>query len=217
VTEPTPPNPLVVDVDDVARQLKLDTPVDSDTAETLRQAILDAQADVEAYLNRPIVPVLQTARNLWPSITGWQIDDDVISIVSATPETYPDGGTATGLFTVTYYAGLDARNDPTLRPIVRYVTAAAKNDAAVVDIWREQVRPRGAMTSISTDGQSASFAAPTLGGGGEAGSGSPGALPKIDALYPWKRGAVFQRRTPGSGLGWAYSDIQYRGGGQWWA
>lgn len=200
MTVPTPPPPtLVIDVDFLARRLKFDTPVDSDTAETLRQAILDAQADVTSYLGRPIVPTTKVLRGLWPYGTTWTdvIDDpDLITVVSATPEVYIDTGQPSGTFTVTYTAGLDAANDPDLAPIRRYIEAAARNDAAVLDLWREQVQPRGVMTSVSTDGQSASFAAPTQGGGGTPGSNHPGALPTLESLYPWKRGAVFQRRDP---------------------
>jgi hypothetical protein len=193
VTDPT----LVVDVDSLARRLGFDTPVDSETAETLRQAILDAQADVVSYLGRPIVPTQVTARGLWAWGTNWAdaIDDsDFIEIVSVTPEVYIDTGQPSGTFTVVYLAGLDAVNDPALEPIRRYVAAAARNDAAVIDIWRERVQPRGAMTSVSTDGQSASFAAATQGGGGSPGSNAPGALPKLESLFAWKRGGVFQRR-----------------------
>lgn len=197
----TDPNPLVVDPDDLAKRLGFDTPVDSETSETLRQAILDAQADVESYLGRPIVPTTKTATGLWPVITSsWAdvIDDpDFISVVSTTPEVWIDTGQPTGTYTVTYLAGLDARNDPELAPIRRYVAAAARNDQVVMALWIETVKPRGVMTSVSTDGQSASFAAPSQGGGGVPGSNRPGALPTLESLYPWKRAAVFQRRYYG--------------------
>lgn len=193
---PPTPDPLVVDVDVIASQLGLDMPVDDDTAETLRQAILDAQADVEGYLGRPIVPTVRSATGLWPWPDGWELpDDDVLSVISATPEVTVDTGQPTGTYTVTYYSGLDVRNDPTLRPIVRYVVAAAKNSPAVVDVWREYVQPRGVMTSVSTDGQSATFAAASLGGGGAAGSRAPGALPDLDSLARWRRLSVYQRPT----------------------
>lgn len=212
MTEPTPGeiNPLVVDVDEIARRLGLDLPVDSDTADTLRASIIDAQADVEGYLGRPIVPVTRVAHGLRPSLWGepWsrQIDDDVTTIVSATPEVYSDGQ-PTGTFAVTYLAGLDARNDPALSPIRRYVTAAARNDPAVLDMTAQN-RPRGVLTSVSTDGQTASYSAPWHGQGTVPGSGAPGAMPTLASLYPWKRASVFQRRGIGFQPGWSYADFE---------
>lgn len=213
MTDTTPPeiNPLVIDVDYLARRLGLDSPVDSATADILREAILDAQADVEGYLNRPIVPQVRTLEHQHPYVitgggwlggwieydalsTRWRQDHDVLSVLSVTPEVRPDDGFPTGLLTISYLAGLDARNDPELRPILRYVTAAARNDPAVLDVWSAVTKPRGQLTSVSTDGQTASFSSPWHGQGTTPGSGAPGALPLISSLFPWKRQPVYQRR-----------------------
>lgn len=211
MSDPTLPNPLVVDVDEVAKRCGLDLPIDSGTSDTIRYAILDAQADVVSYLNRPIVPEVRTARGVWPARfggyfgpfedgrrlhDGWAIDDDdCTSVISATPEVDPVTGRDRGTFTLTYWAGLDARNDPTLSPIVRFVAAAAMNTPMVLDLW-VSLRPRGQLISVSTDGQTATYNRAWHGEGTMPGSGAPGVLPTITSLYPWKKAPVFQRRTP---------------------
>lgn len=199
MSEPTAPlASLVVPVERVARRLKLTPPLEPDMQALIEDAIRDAQADVEGYLGRPIVPVTVVERGLWPWSSGWSLaEDDVITVVSAVPEAYGDGQ-LTGTFTVTYTAGLDARTDPRLEPIRRFVIAHAVNSPALVEVWEHQQRDagvRGQVKSVSTEGQSISYAALSQGGGGAAGSGAPGALPSLVSLNPWRRAAVFQRRT----------------------
>jgi hypothetical protein len=178
-------------------RLGLDTPVDSDTAETLRQAILDAQADAEGYLGRPIVPTTRTARGLWPGVgTSWtdQIDDDVIS---------GRLGHARGLH----------RQRAADRHLHRHLPGRARRPQRPGAAPDRPVRRRGGAERTGRAGHlaragaaarrddervhgrpDATFAAPSRGGGGEPGSNRPGALPTLESLYPWKRGSVFQRR-----------------------
>lgn len=154
------------------------------------EAIRDAQDDVVAYLGVPITPTVRVAHGCYPYVNGWSLPDGdlLIDVVSVTPETYPEDSTqVTGLFTVTYRTGLDAANDPELRPIVRYVRAHALNSPEFTRLWKTATGAQGEIRNVSAEGQSISFTAATLGGGGgKAGSGEPGALPSLASLDRWR-------------------------------
>ena len=172
-------------------------------------AILDAQADVEAHLNRPVMPVEYVEAHRYDTGNGWSLtplDTPVRSIVSAVPETIGDPPVPTGYFTVTYTAGLDCR-DPDKRPILRYITAHAMNAPEVVRLWEQHSSQDRSVTGVSVEGQGISYAPATLGGGGAAGSGAPGALPTLSSLDKWRRVSVFVRRTPHAGdEAWPYNN-----------
>lgn len=196
MSEPEPEaTPLVVSVASIARRLRLDVPLDPDDEAVLEDAIRDATADVEAYLGRSLTPVEVVETGHWPWWEGWRLrGDDFIEIVSAVPETYTDGSVV-GTYTITYMAGLDARTAPALEPIRRYIRAAVMNAPDVLRLWQATTGARGNVTSLSTDGQAVTFAAATHGGGGAAGTGSPGALPDRSSLWPWRKQTVYQRPT----------------------
>lgn len=207
------PPPLVVTVAELARRLEVT--LDDTTRPVLEDAIRDTQDDVEAYLGRVITPAQFVEEHLYPWPGGWDLEHHpVVDVLSAVEET-DDDGNPTGLFTVTYLAGLDARADRELRPILRYVRAHAMSLPPVVRLWRA-TNPDDArtVTSLSVEGQSVSYANTTPTGGGQPGpgSGAPGAAPTLTSLDRWRVAGrrVFQRRTPPRGP-WPYTgDREWR-------
>lgn len=183
-------------VADLARRLGLTNPSE-EQLERVADALTDAEDDVVGYLGRPIRPEQRTAYRVWPdplSELGWGVveSDPIRRLVSIVAETVTDGGQTitTGTFTVTYEVGLDYLNDPALRPIARYVRAAAMNDPTLLQFLSRSVGLRGPVqsVSVSTEGQSknVSYAQPGYGGGGQAGADSPGALPSRTTLDRWR-------------------------------
>lgn len=191
MTEPTP-HPLL---DEVARRLGIDTP-DVAMQARIGDALVDAEDDVVGYLGRAIRPQQRTAVGRWPSAWGWGLpqDEPVLRVLSATPETFTDpysgAVTTTGTFTVVYEVGLDYLTDPELGPIRRYVRAAALNNPELLLHVSRSTSLRGQVqsVSVSTEGQSknVSYAPLGYGGGGQAGSDSPGALPSLKSLDTWR-------------------------------
>lgn len=192
---------LVVSPEALASRIRMTLPLNEDTREVIEDSIRDAQADVEAYLGQPIVPTTFVQTHCWPYVDGWHltVHDDAffIDVVSSAPEYDPaDGTTPTGYFTVTFTAGLDVKNDRTLRPILRFVLAAAANSEDVTLLWRTATGAKGAVKSVSAEGQSVSFdpayplgAPPPAGRGGgakPAESRQPGELPTLGSLDRWR-------------------------------
>lgn len=183
-----------IDAHAIARSLGLQAP-DEATLERLDEALADAEADVVGYLGRPIRPQQYVAYHQWPNpVDGWDLPETpVLSIVSEVAEVDPVDAYATGLFTVTYTAGLDYENDPELSPIRRYVKAAVRNDPSLFAYLINTGAVQGAVksSSVSTEGQSKSVTYQTageqMGGGGQAGSDSPGALPSKSSMDKWRR------------------------------
>jgi hypothetical protein len=179
-----------LDATELARRLGYPDP-DEGLLTAVTEAIEDAESDVEAYLGRPIRPVELTATGRWPGWDGWDLPDDqpIRRIISTTPEAWPDG-TLTGQFTVVYEVGLDYLNDDELRPIRRYVRAAAQNDPTLLAYLANTKGGHGAIKSmsVSTEGQSKNitYADVSYGGGGQAGADSPGALPSKKSMDRWR-------------------------------
>lgn len=191
---------LVVSPEELADEIEMPLPLDARKRRILTKAILAAQSDVVAYLGRPVMPRQYTETGVWPWGDEWQLtahgDDPVVRIVSTTPETDPVLG-ALDTFTVIYLAGINARDNEEYEPIRRFIMAHAANSNSVVRLWREVVNPAKVIKSSSTSGQSVSYEIPTLGGGGAAGSGAPGALPTLKSLDTWRVAGrrVHQGRT----------------------
>lgn len=205
---PDDPAGLVISTAELARRAGMTVTVDNH--QTFVDAILDAQADVVGYLHRAIMPADYTETGLFPIEDGWPLtplDDPVHEVTEVIAETVPGGTEPTGYFTVKYRAGLDASSDPELAPIRRYVRVHALNQPEVVRLWTETTKTKGAVTSVSAEGQSIGYAPATLGGGGQAGSGAPGALPLLDSLFYWKRQPVFQRPTVNYPGEWPYRSL----------
>lgn len=190
--------PLVVPIEDLAGRIGVTA--DAANSALLTDAILDAQSDVEAYLGRAISPVTLIQAGCYPYADGWRLDsgdEDVLTVLAADAEVDVDTGAPTGLFTVTFTVGLDVVNDPTLRPIRRYVLAHAMNSPEVLRYWKSATKARGDVKTVSAEGQSITWSDATLGGGGDAGSGKPGALPTLASLDRWRLAGrrVYQGRT----------------------
>lgn len=179
---------LVVSPEALAVSIQLPLPLTDSQREILTQAIKDAQSDVQGYLHRDaLTPIEVVEKGLWAVGDEWNLttNDEVIRIVSTEAE-YDVDMTALGTFTVTYLAGIDARTGAVYEPIRRYVRAHAANSPDVTRLWRVVANPTKTIKSSSTEGQSVSYDVPTLGGGGAAGSGAPGALPVLSSLDRWK-------------------------------
>lgn len=187
---------LVVSPETLAKKAKIPLPLSEEDREQIIECIRDAQADVAGYLGRAIMPTTYTETGRSDFGGQWDLtplDDPIIDVVSAVPE--ESEGQPTGWFTITYIAGLNAKDDPALRPILRYVTAHAMNSPEFVLLWKTATSAKGDIKSTTTEGQSISYDKATLGGGGAAGSGAPGALPALASLDFWRRRSVFQRKT----------------------
>jgi hypothetical protein len=104
---------LVISPEALAFRAGIPLPLSPDDRDTLIEAIEDAQADVVAYLGRPILPTTYTATGLSPVGDEWNLTlgDPIIEVCTVTAET-DDGGQATGYFTVTYRAGSTQRATP---------------------------------------------------------------------------------------------------------
>jgi hypothetical protein len=184
---------LCVDPTDVARKVGLDFDSLTDDQQWLiGDAIRDAQSDVEAYLGRAIMPTEYRAEGAVQNpITGkWDLPEQpVITVDTVTAETDTEGR-PTGRYTVDYTAGLNARTNQALRPIRRYVAAAACLDPTVTRL-SDKMRP---VTGVNVDGQGITF-----GTGGQAtktGVAKPGDLPDMSSMDRWrvKGRRVFQRQ-----------------------
>lgn len=190
---------LLVSPESIAVKAGMTLPLTEAQREIFTDAILDAQSDVRAYLGVAILPTTFTESGRHDDGTGkWNLDEDnipLIEVLDVTPET--TGGLLTGKFTITYRAGLDAKNDPELYAIVRYVKAAALNSPEVTRLWKIATKTKGDVKSVTTEGQSISYDKATLGGGGVAGSGAPGSLPTLASLDKWRVAGrqAYQRPT----------------------
>lgn len=155
--------PLIVTLADLAGRLGWNPP-SAEQRRALTDALEDAHDDVEAYLGQPITPTQTTETGRFPYVGGWELSREPLRVLSATPERGP-GGELTGLFTVTYTWGLDAGNDPELRPIRRYIIAQAMQHPRIVTLWQEgQGDAARRVRSVSAEGQSVSFDYLTPGG-----------------------------------------------------
>jgi hypothetical protein len=190
---------LAVTAADLADYLRITDP-DAEQVAVLENALADAQSQVQGYLGWPIPPAQVTETGCWPWPGGWVLSHGRIQgVVSTVAETYPDGTTPTGYFTVTYTYGLDVAADPELEPIWRFILRSAA-DSPLIQRLRQVAAggAAGAVKSASTDGQSVTFESTSFsGGGGAPGSGAPGAAPTLGSLGRWRNRspAVYQRRV----------------------
>lgn len=151
---------MAADPEDLAVALGISLPITGTQRDTLAVVLADAQADVEGYLGRPIVPTLITERRCWPAVGGWRLaEQPVVSIVAELEEI--EAGIPSGYWTVHYWAGLDTRGDPRLRPVRRVLLAHAATQPAADALWRTVGGGAGAggkrIKSVSAEGQSVSY------------------------------------------------------------
>jgi hypothetical protein len=204
---------LVVSPEYVAKRAKIPLPLSEEDREQIIDCIRDAQSDVVSHLGRQIMPTVFSETGRYDVGGQWNLvglDDPLIEITSVTAETAD--GQPTGAFTITYIAGINAKDDPALHPIRRYVTAHAMNSPEFTLLWKASTKAKGDIKSVTTEGQSISYDKATLGGGGNAGSGAPGALPTLSSLDFWRLAGrrAFQRPTPDREP-WPYTGYSRRG------
>lgn len=211
---------LIVPAEDVARRLGLKQPLAEDDRWVIEQAIGDAQDDVAAYLGRGLLPQQYTDHHRIPHLHGWELENDpLISVDSFTEETDVDGD-PTGRYTVVYTAGLDAANNPELRPIRRYVAVHAFFSPDVQTMFRRVAPDRARLLQqVNVEGQSVTYV-DTYAAPGAPGSGGPGSLPTLESLDRWRLAGrrVVQHRTPyGQTQPWPYDfPGERRPPFEWW-
>ena len=177
-------NTLVVQPTDLASKVGVTNPSQVQL-EAIAEAILDAQADVEGFLNRDgLVPTVVTLTGLTPllgvdlgSYKAWresyQFDDDV-EVVSYTPVVGE-----VDVYDVEFKVGFDG---PNKRPVVRYVRAHALRGLREDEAYGFPLRR--IVNNMSADGQSVGFEPrPTA-------EGAPGALPTLKSLRQFKRMSI---------------------------
>lgn len=183
----------MVPVEEVARRVRLD-PADDTVREVITTAILDAQAAVTAYLGQPITPQTYTDENRAPVPGQWHLRHrPVLEVLAVVAET-DAAGEPTGLYSVTYRAGLDAETDPALDPIRRYVAQHASLDENVLRLVRKTDPGWDRRTSsVTVEGQSVSYETIRPGDTGAASapkpavaSVAPGAPMTLQMLDYWR-------------------------------
>jgi hypothetical protein len=207
---------LVVQPEQIARRLGLPQPLDERDRWLIEQAITDAQADLEAYLGRPITAQTYTETGMLPVngqyvLTYWP----VIAITSTTAETDSDTGAPTGLYTVVYTAGLDGVTDPELEPLRRFVRTHTLYSETVQGVLR-RLMPESArkVASLGVEGQNVTYADVYTVAGNATELGLPGALPTFKSCDRWRLAGrrVVQPLTRAA-ESWPY-ETTYNSG--WW-
>ncbi|MFE2723904.1 hypothetical protein [Kitasatospora sp. NPDC059327] len=185
---------LVTSPEAVADHAGIPLPLTEAQRDGLRTAIEDAQADVEAYLSRPLVPRLAMLNSVRPApgmdLGSWQAwahcgpdDDFTVDGWTARPD---------GTYDVRLRVGLDGAAE---RPIRRYVTAHAAETIRNTPASGSGASGRR-VSSLSAEGQSISYeAAPS--------AGQPGALPVLVTLDGYRQPPVYVRPRPAAAP-WPY-------------
>ncbi|NGO67896.1 hypothetical protein [Streptomyces boncukensis] len=188
---------LVGSPEAVADALGVALPLTAAQRGRYEQTLRDAQADVVAYLNRPLVPRAVTLRAVSPSGIGdpedpcsWPVDlsDDFVEVTAWRQN--PDG-----TYDVDLLVGLDGARE---EKVVRYVVAHAAESI------RQRPDQDGGrrVSSVSAEGQSISYeSAPS--------TGQAGALPTLASLNGLRRLAL-QRVGGPPRAPWPYSSSRSR-------
>ncbi|MDI3407679.1 hypothetical protein [Streptomyces cavernicola] len=184
---------LVGSPEAVADALGVPLPLTFAQRSAYEEEMRNAQADVVAHLNRPLVPTATTLRGVTPrwtdaldDIDDWPVHlDDIAEVI-----TYR--ANADGTYDVDLLVGLNGAQEET---VVRYVVAHAAESARQRP---DQSAVSGRrVSSVSAEGQSISYeSAPT--------TGQAGALPTINSLNRLRR-LVFQPLTRPPRAPWPYS------------
>lgn len=189
---------LVASPEAVADALGLPLPLTPTQRTAYETEIRNAQADVSAYLDRPIIPTLTTLRGLRPRGSGeladvatWALDlDDIAEVESYRAN--PDG-----TYDVDLLLGLHGARE---EPVVRYVVAHA------AEAIRQRPDGNGAagrrVSSVSAEGQSISYESTPA-------AGQAGALPVIGSLSRLRR-LTFQPLRRPARAPWPYSSSRTR-------
>ncbi|MFJ3793568.1 hypothetical protein [Kitasatospora sp. NPDC090091] len=174
---------LVASPEEVAEKVGIPLPLTVVQRETLRTAIEDAQADVETYLVRPLVPKLAALSGVRPEpgldLATWQAwaycgPDDDFTVDGWTLR--PDG-----TYDVQLRVGLDGAAE---RPIRRFVVAHAAE--SIRNTPASGTGSGRRVSSLSAEGQSISYeSAPS--------AGQAGALPVLATLDGYREPPVYVR------------------------
>lgn len=194
---------LLVDPADVARRLHLDpAALTAEQRARIVDAIEDAQADLEAELNRPLVPTVEIREGVWPVMypVGGTLDRatypaladiyDDVKILEATAN-------ADGTFNLTLQIGLNAAEEA---PILRYVRAHAVES---LRLDPQSGMGQLAVTSVSAEGQSISYEKRSTQ------EGAVGSLPSLRSLRRYKRLSVYQAPSRATAP-WPYTGVRRR-------
>lgn len=184
---------LVVSPEKVAVRAGLPLPLTEAQREVVAEAISDAFGDVAAYLGKPPLPVTLVQCGVRGNGRGgWQLaHDPVIEVLSAVAETGP-GGELTGLYTITYRAGLNPAENPVYgKALARYVRAAAAASPEVRRVVQTDAPGTRLIKQANVEGQGITWE--DASGGAAAGSGAAGAPPALDSLKRWRRRGVNQQ------------------------
>ncbi|WP_181160455.1 hypothetical protein [Streptomyces solincola] len=167
---------LLASAEQIADKLGVPLPLTAAQREQYRTVIAEAQADVVAYLGRPVVPQPRTLLGVHP-LFGYDLED---------PQAWPIQHLDDAVTVVQHIDNLDGAYDVQLlvgldgvleEPIVRYVIAHASESirtTAGADGGGRRV------TSVSAEGQSISYEAAPL-------AGQAGALPALDSLAGYRK------------------------------
>ncbi|MEW1700106.1 hypothetical protein ACIQCR_17110 [Streptomyces sp. NPDC093249] len=189
---------LVASPEAVADALGAPLPLASVQRAAYEREIRNAQADVAAYLNRPLVPTATTVRGTYPRAQGplddvraWPMTiDDIAEVVSYR-------ATSDGAYDVDLLVGLHGARE---EGVVRYVVAHAAE--AVRQRTDQSGGPGRRVSSVSAEGQSVSYeAAPS--------AGQAGAPPSISSMSHLRR-LVFQPLSRPPRAPWPYSPTRAR-------
>ncbi|MFI6536646.1 hypothetical protein ACIBHY_29640 [Nonomuraea sp. NPDC050547] len=183
---------LVVSPEKVAVRAGLKLPLTEEQRETVAEAIGDAFGDVAAYLGRPPLPVTLVQRGAQGNGRGgWQLaHDPVIEVLSTAAETGVNGE-LTGLYTITYRAGLNPAENPVYgKALGRYISASAAAHPMVRRVVQSDAPDARLIKQANVEGQGVTWEDVS---GGAAGSGAAGAPPSLDSLKRWRRRGVNQQ------------------------
>lgn len=182
---------LVVDPAKIAKKIDVDEPT-VEQLESITDAILDCQSDVEQFINRPLTARTVVLEFISPAY-GVDLDDyrawpaarqfdDWVKVVSRVA--HPDGQ-----YDVTFLVGLDGANE---RAISRYVTAhvvRTLNEDPSYGFPQKRV-----VNNLAADGQNLTYEArPKT-------PGEAGALPTLDTLKSFRRLSAYKPNRPAPNL-----------------
>lgn len=208
---------LVTSPESIATRLGMPLPITVSQREILSDVILDAQAAVEAYLGRPIIPATYVDRRIWPSGGRWVLSQSPVLDVVSEVEEVDENSAGTGYWLVTYRAGLDVRGDPQYGPIMRVLRAHAVEHPESIRLWRTVGHGSAAgdrrTKTLSAEGQSVTYEFTGFDGTAEssravgASVGGPVLWASIDR---WRTAGrrVFQRAgslSPADDTGWRWT------------
>ena len=147
------PNPAI-DPDDMARRIGfVEATPSPEQMEVIRTAIIDAQADVVAYLGQPVTPTTTSVQVAY----GDNIDHVLRDYTYVRDVAYTADPALPGYTTVTFVHGIDLARDE-FAPIARYLRYAVLNDPTIIRLWQDLPGAKfKRIRSASTEGQNVTY------------------------------------------------------------